>query len=118
MTMAGIEHFPNLGDWTEAELDALGYKKQSISVFDHVLTADEWDACPVTSPEKAKRLGVYAEYVAQDRAFLRFYAALMERGAYRCTGRNQCYGEMQVVRNNRFDRRLKKAINRAIQGQG
>lgn len=41
MTLRGIEHFPDLGEWTEEDIQNNGYRRFSISIFDHWLNRED-----------------------------------------------------------------------------
>lgn len=107
MTAKGIEHFRELEDWTIECLKKAGYKRYSVSIFNHWLTREEWDSNPFVSWERACANGLASIYRAQNRQFREFYRCVFENGAFRTTGLRS---KPQVVWHDGWDRRLKKAV--------
>lgn len=112
MATKGIEHFPEPEDWTDEYLKALGYRRCSVSIFDHWLTREEWDLNPLVSLERARANGLEATYHEQNRRFRQFYRRLFDKGVYRVTGLRS---KPQVVWHSGWDRRLKKAVTAVVE---
>lgn len=112
MTMRGIEHFPQPEDWTEAEMRQLGYRRYSISVFDHWLTEDEWRVNPFVSVERARASGLEAAFRGQNRRFRALYRHIFDEGVFRLTGSRL---RPQVAWHACWDRRLKKAVTAMVE---
>lgn len=107
MTITGIEHFPRLEDWTEEVLQNLGYRRFSVSIFDHWLTEEEWDSNPFVSLERARANGFEPAFHEQNRRFRAFYRSIFGQGVFRVTGSKL---RPQVAWHACWDRRLKKAV--------
>lgn len=107
MTKKGIEHFPELGDWGDQELENFGYRRVSVSIFDHWLTFDELEANPLASLKRARANGLEPVYQEQNRRFRDFYRIVFGNGVYRLTGSRS---NPHVVWHSGWDRRLKKAV--------
>ena len=114
MTTRGIEHFPRPNDWTEDSLKQLGYRRHSISIFDHWLTEDEWPLNPFVSLERARANGLEAAFHEQNHRFRAFYYNIFDGGVFRLTGSRL---RPQVTWHARWDRRLKKAVTAMVEDQ-
>ena len=69
-------------DPTDVKSSRVGYFRALVSVFDHILTAEECDACGVMFYREALENGKEKEYLAGERHFLAFYQDLAKKGAY------------------------------------
>jgi hypothetical protein len=114
MTIRGIEHFPPPEDWTEVSLKRLGYRRCSVSIFDHWLTQDEWSLHPFVSLQRARANGLEHAFREQNRRFGAFYRNIFEIGVFRLTG---SHSRQQVAWHPRWDRRLKKAVTSMVEDQ-
>lgn len=112
MTRKGIENFPQLQGWAASEIEQLGYKRFSVSIFDHWLTREEWLLNPFVSLEQARAYGLESAYHQQNRGFRDFYRSIFEAGVYRVTGTRV---RPQVAWHPRWDRRLKKAVTAMVE---
>lgn len=112
MATQGMEHFPELKEWSAEELRQLRYRRFSISIFDHWLTPDEWLENLFVSLERARIHGVERIYHEQNRRYREFYRVVFEGGVYRVTGSKL---KPQVVWHQRWDRRLKKAVTAMVE---
>lgn len=112
MTIRGIEHFPQPGDWTDEGWQTLGYRHFSVSIFDHWLTREEWERNPFVSLDRAREKGFELAFHEQNRNFRDFYRSLFSLGVFRVTGSRQ---KLQVAWHACWDRRLKKAVNAMVE---
>ncbi|MBM7405705.1 MULTISPECIES: hypothetical protein [Sphingomonas] len=112
MTIRGIEHFPQPEDWTEFSLQQLGYRRYSVSIFDHWLTENEWSLHPFVSLERARANGFEQAFHEQNRRFRAFYRSIFDGGVFRLTGSRS---RPQVTWHARWDRRLKKAVTAMVE---
>ena len=90
----GDAFFPDY-DRDEISFPQLGYHPQLVSVFDHVLTAEECDANKITFYDEAREHGRLREYLTGESSFLSFYRELAVQGAYIRKGQHywQAVGE-------------------------
>lgn len=76
-----LAFFPD-HDPTDLKSSRAGYFRALVSVFDHILSAEECDACGVMFYREALENGKEKEYLAGERHFLAFYQELAKKGAY------------------------------------
>jgi hypothetical protein len=112
MVLKPSKHLPELGDYTDGEMQTHGYTRRAISVFDHVLTEAEADACELFTYNQAIAHGLKRTYLEQESRFIAFYKDLFAEGVIRTTlvGR-QAIG---TVLHLRWDRKLKAAVVRSL----
>jgi hypothetical protein len=111
-----VEHLPELTEFTEHELQANGYTRRTVSVFDHWLTEDEAGECRLFTYKQAAASGRKATYLAQERRFIAFYKDLFADGAVRRTSVGRCI--VGIASHRRWDRKLKRAVIRSLREGG
>jgi hypothetical protein len=107
-----LQHFPDLGGWSDEEVRAAGYERRCVSVFDHWLSPEEAAACELFTFEDAASAGVQYVYEEQQARFVRFYQELFGGGVFRRTGPR--WRQIGVVFHSQWDRRLKKAVQSSL----
>lgn len=112
MTLRGIEHFPDLDEWTEEDIQNNGYRRYSISIFDHWLSREEYCSNPYVSLERARANGLESIFHEQNKRFRSFYHRIFDTGVFRFTGSRL---RPQVAWHSCWDRRLKKAVTAMVE---